>query len=405
MKIHEYQAKEILRRYGVAVPDGRVTGNAAEVAGLYKELGGGIVAIKSQIHAGGRGKGIVYDGEHPKTATKIQDGGVKVAKNEADAVNYGTNLVGNYLHTIQTGDIAKKVMKIYLEKGTDIGREFYLSILVDRAVCKPIIMYSTEGGMDIEEVAHKTPEKIFRLEVEPAIGLQPWQAREILFNLGAPAESMKQGADFLLKLWNAYYGEDAAMLEINPLVLTKTNQIIALDCKFTFDDNAMYRHPDAAKLHDPSEEDPLELKAAEFNLNYVRLDGNVGCMVNGAGLAMATMDIIKLAGEFPANFLDVGGGANATTVANGFRIILGDPNVKAIFINVFGGIVQCDRVANGIIQAAKDVNIHVPLVVRLKGTNADIAKEILAKSGLKILVADELKDGAEKVADAIRIGK
>lgn len=405
MKIHEYQAKELLRRYGVAVPDGRVADNAADLGRLYDELGGGIVAVKSQIHAGGRGKGIAYDGEDPKTAKKVQEGGVKVARTADEAKTYGGNLIGKYLVTHQTGGVGKKVQKVYLEKGTDIAREFYLSILVDRAVCKPIIMYSTEGGMDIEEVAAHTPEKIFRLEVEPAIGLQPWQAREILFNLGAPQESMKQGADFLLKLWNAYYSEDSAMLEVNPLVLTKTNQIVALDCKFTFDDNAMYRHPDAVKLHDASEEDPLELKAAEFNLNYVRLDGNVGCMVNGAGLAMATMDIIKLAGEFPANFLDVGGGANATTVANGFRIILGDPNVKAIFINVFGGIVQCDRVANGIIQAAKDVNIHVPLVVRLKGTNADIAKEILAKSGLKILVADELKDGAEKVAEAIRSGK
>jgi len=256
--------------------------------------------------------------------------------------------------------------------------------------------------MDIEEVAAHTPDKIFRLEVEPAIGMQPWQARKILYDLGAPAESMKQGVDFLLKLWKAYDEEDSAMLEVNPLVLTKDNQVVALDCKFTYDDNATYRHPDAAHLRDISEEDPLELRASEFNLNYVRLDGNVGCMVNGAGLAMATMDIIKLAGQEPANFLDVGGGANAQTVANGFRIILGDPNVKAIFINVFGGIVQCDRVANGIIQAARDVNIHVPLIVRLKGTSADIAKDILAKSGLAIQVGAELKDAADLVAASVK---
>jgi len=405
MKIHEYQAKEILRRYGVAVPEGRVTGNPAEIGKHYDELGGGVVAVKSQIQAGGRGKGIVYDGEDPAKAKKIQDGGVKVARSREEAEKYGSNILGNYLVTHQTGGTGKRVLKIYLEKGTEIARELYLSILVDRAVSKPIVLFSTEGGMDIEEVAEKTPDKIYRIEVEPAIGLQAWQAREILYKLGTPPESMKQGVDFLLKLWTCYDSEDAAMLEVNPLVVSKSNQIVALDCKFTYDDNALYRHPESLALRDITEEDPLELKASEFNLNYVRLDGNVGCMVNGAGLAMATMDIIKLAGEFPANFLDVGGGANAQTVSNGFRIILGDPNVKAIFINVFGGIVQCDRVANGIIQAARDVNIHVPLIVRLKGTNADIAKEILAKSGLAILVANELKDGADKVAEAIRGAK
>ncbi len=402
MNIHEYQAKQILKKHGVNVPEGRVTGNPGEIGQLYDELGGGIVAVKSQIHAGGRGKGIVYNGEDPAKAEKIQEGGVKVAKTREDAVKFGSNILGNYLVTHQTGGTGKRVMKIYLEKGTEIAREFYLSILVDRAVSKPIVLYSTEGGMDIEEVAAHTPEKIFRLEVEPAIGLQPWQARKILYDLGVPAEAMKQGVDFILKVWKSYDEEDSAMLEVNPLVLTKQNTMIALDCKFTYDDNATYRHPDAAHLRDISEEDPLELRASEFNLNYVRLDGNVGCMVNGAGLAMATMDIIKLAGQEPANFLDVGGGANAQTVANGFRIILGDPNVKAIFINVFGGIVQCDRVANGIIQAARDVNIHVPLIVRLKGTNADIAKEILAKSGLAIQVGAELKDAAELVAASVK---
>ena len=311
-------------------------------------------------------------------------------------------MIGNYLLTHQTGGAGKKVLKIYLEKGTDIARELYLSILHDRGLNKPIIMTSTEGGMDIEEVAEKSPEKIIKMPIEPAIGLQPWQARDILFQLNVPAEAMKQGVKFLLSLWKAYDEEDSSMLEINPLVITGQNELMALDCKFTYDDNALFRHPESSELRDTSEEDPLELKASEFNLNYVRLDGNVGCMVNGAGLAMATMDLIKLAGAEPANFLDVGGGANPTTVANGFRIILGDPSVKAIFVNIFGGIVQCDRVANGIVQAAKEVNITVPLVVRLKGTNADLARDILAQSGLPIIVAEELTDASTKVAEALK---
>ncbi len=403
MKVHEYQAKEILKRHGVNVPQGRVVEHAPDIGRFFDELQGPIVAVKSQIHAGGRGKGTIYDGENPQSAKKIQEGGVKVAKTRDEAVKFGSAMLGNYLQTIQTGGKAKKVYKIYLEKGTEIARELYLSILLDRSLCKPIVMASTEGGMDIEEVAHRMPEKIFKVPIEPAIGMQSWQAREILFRLKVPAEALKQGVDFLLKLWKCYEQEDASMLEINPLVLTKSNEIIALDCKLSFDENALYRHPDTEKLRDTTEEDPLELKAAEYNLNYVKLDGNVGCMVNGAGLAMATMDIVKLAGAEPANFLDVGGGANVETVSNGFRIILADPNVKAIFVNIFGGIVQCDRVANGIVEAAKNVHITVPLIVRLKGTNADIAKEILAKSGLKIEVADELKDGSEKVARAIGV--
>ncbi len=401
MKVHEYQAKELLRKYGVNVPEGRVVEDRAQIAPAFDALSGSIVAVKSQIHAGGRGKGVVYDGPDPKSAKKIQEGGVKVAKSRDEAVTYGGNILGNFLVTHQTGGHGKRVNKIYLEKGTDIAREFYLSILVDRAVSKPIIMASTEGGMDIEEVAAKTPDRIFRLVVEPNIGLQPWQARDILFRLGVPAETQKQGVAFLRALWNAYEGEDCSMLEINPLVLTKQNELVALDCKMDLDDNAMFRHAENAKLRDTTEEDPLELKASEFNLNYIKLDGNVGCMVNGAGLAMATMDIVKLAGAEPANFLDVGGNANPQTVANGFRIILGDPNVKAIFVNIFGGIVQCDRVANGIVAAAREVDIHVPLIVRLKGTNADKARDILNGSGVKIIVGQELGDSAEKVSKAI----
>ncbi len=401
MKIHEYQAKQILRKHGVNVPEGRVVERSDQIAAAFDELNAPIVAVKSQIHAGGRGKGVLYDGENPATAGKVQEGGVKVAKNRDEAVQYGSNMLGNYLVTHQTGGTGKKVLKIYLEKGTEIAKELYISILLDRSLSKPIIMASTEGGMDIEEVAEKSPEKIVKLPVEPAIGMQPWQAREILFKLGLPKETLKQGSQFLLKLWEAYNVEDASMLEVNPLVLTKSNELIALDCKMNFDDNALYRHKETMEMQDITEEDPLELEAAKYDLNYVKLDGNVGCMVNGAGLAMATMDIIKLAGAEPANFLDVGGGANVETVSNGFRIILSDPNVKAIFVNIFGGIVQCDRVANGIVEAAKLVNVHVPLIVRLKGTNAEQGKEILASSGLDIIGVDEMKEGAERVASAI----
>ncbi|MCB1324100.1 MAG: ADP-forming succinate--CoA ligase subunit beta [Spirochaetales bacterium] len=402
MKIHEYQAKAVLRKHGVNVPEGTVIGKAEEIGPAFDALKAGIVAIKSQIHAGGRGKGTLYDGADPKSAKKVQEGGVKIARNRDEATKYGAAMLGNYLHTIQTGDTGKKVLKVYMEKGTDIKKEFYLSMLLDRGLSRHIVMASTEGGMEIEEVAAKTPEKIIKLPIEAGIGMQPWQARHLLFRLGLPKESLKQGTKFLMSLWKAYEQEDASMLEVNPLVQTASDELIALDCKLTYDDNALYRHPDVAEMRDISEEDPLEVKASEFNLNYIKLDGNVGCMVNGAGLAMATMDIVKLAGAEPANFLDVGGGANVETVSNGFRIILGDPNVKAIFVNIFGGIVQCDRVANGIVEAARLVNISVPLIVRLQGTNAEIARDILAKSGLEITVATTLKDGAEKVGAAIK---
>ncbi|MFN3603389.1 MAG: ADP-forming succinate--CoA ligase subunit beta [Leptonema sp. (in: bacteria)] len=402
MKLHEYQAKEILRKYGVNVRPGKVVEKKEDLGKAYEEIGGAIVAVKSQIHAGGRGKGTLYDGEDPTKSKEVMKGGVKIAKTKEEVIEYGSKILGNYLVTHQTGGKGKKVLKVYLEKGTNIAREFYLSILHDRAINKPIIMASSEGGMEIEEVAAKYPEKIIKIPIEPAIGMMPWQAREILFRLNVPEETIKTGTSFLLNLWKAYDSEDSSLLEINPLVLSVENELVALDCKFSYDDNALFRHPEAKELRDITEEDPLELKASEYNLNYVRLDGEVGCMVNGAGLAMATMDLIKHAGSFPANFLDVGGGANPTTVANGFRIILEDPNVKAIFVNIFGGIVQCDRVANGIVQAAKDIKIHVPLIVRLKGTNADIAAKILADSGLPIIVANEMEDAAEKIKEVLK---
>ncbi|MDH5657637.1 MAG: ADP-forming succinate--CoA ligase subunit beta [Spirochaetia bacterium] len=401
MKLHEYQAKQILKKHGVNLPEGIAVTEIGMVEKACRELGIP-VAVKSQVHAGGRGKGKIYSGEDPSSSELLQEGGVKVATSAEDARKFTEAMLGNYIITHQTAGTGKKISTVYLEKGTEIAKEFYLSILVDRTVSKPIFMVSTEGGMDIEEVAAKTPEKIFKIEVEPALGIQPWQIRELLFHLEVPKEAHKQGAVFFKKLWKAYDEEDASMLEINPLVLTKTSELIALDCKLSIDDNALYRHPDTAAMRDITEEDPLEVEASEYNLNYIKLDGNVGCMVNGAGLAMATMDIVKLAGAEPANFLDVGGGANVETVSNGFKIILGDPHVKAIFVNIFGGIVQCDRVANGIVEAAKNVNITVPLVVRLRGTNADLAREILDKSGLSLKTAEELGEAAKLVAQSIQ---
>lgn len=401
MKLHEYQAKKILKKHGVSVPDGSVLTDLKEIEKILESFGS-IIAVKAQIHAGGRGKGRVLSTENPKTAAVIMEGGVKVAKSKEEASSFAEKMLGNFLQTHQTGDSAKQIKRVYFEAGCNIEKEFYLSILVDRSVSRPVIMISTEGGMDIEHVASTMPDKIHRIEVEPGIGLQGFQIREILFRLGLPAESHKQASDFLKRLWNVYDSEDASMLEINPLVLTKENELLALDCKLTIDDNALFRHPETSDLRDIDEEDPLEVQASKFNLNYIKLEGNVGCMVNGAGLAMATMDIIKLAGAEPANFLDVGGGANPETVSNGFRIILSDPGVKAILVNIFGGIVQCDRVANGIVEAAKMVKINVPLVVRLRGTNADIAKEILEKSGLKLQTAEELGEAARLVASSIK---
>ena len=383
MKIHEYQAKEVLRRHKVSVPFGVVIDKKEDGPKAFEEVSklSPVVVVKAQIHAGGRGKG----------------GGVKVTKTKDDALAAIDKILGMQLITHQTGPEGKKVLKVYLEQGIDIDKEFYISLLLDRSAKKTIVMASREGGMDIEEVAEKHPEKIIKIAIDTGVGLQPNQAREIAFSLGLSGDAIKSSVPFFIALYDAYMKEDCSLLEINPLILTKQNQIIAGDCKMTFDDNAGFRHADNLTFHDKTEEDPLELQAAEFNLNYVKLDGNIGCMVNGAGLAMATMDIIKLAGAEPANFLDVGGGANVVTVTNGFKIILGDPNVKAIFVNIFGGIVRCDRVAQGIVEAAKAVNISVPLMVRLKGTNAEEGKKILSDSGLTIVVADELLDAAEKI--------
>ncbi len=408
MKIHEFQAKELLRRHGVNVPEGQVVENVQEVKAVCHQLGSDKVVVKSQIHAGGRGKGKVYDGEDPHRSQLLLDGGVKVANSVAEAEKFVSHLLGGYLHTIQTGPIAKKVRRVYLEKVTEISKEYYLSLLFDRSIRKPVVMASTEGGMDIEQVAAQQPQKIIKLPIEPGIGMQPWQARYILFRLNLPQETLKQNSAFLIALWNCFLQEDANLLEINPLVLNDANQLVALDCKFTLDDNAAFRHPETVALRDLDEEEPLEVQASKYNLSYIRLNGNVGCMVNGAGLAMATMDIIKLAamdGVAPANFLDVGGSANVETVSNGFRIILADPNVKAIFINIFGGIVQCDRVADGIVEAAGQIDISVPLVVRLQGTNAAKARKILAAADLPIIAVETLQEGAEKVAAAVNNGE
>jgi succinyl-CoA synthetase beta subunit len=385
MKIHEHQGKDILKKYGVPVPIGFVAYSVAEAVEAAKRLPTPIAVVKAQIHAGGRGKG----------------GGVKVAKNIDEVREYASKILGMTLITHQTGPEGRLVKRLLVEQGVNIEKEFYAGIVLDRATSHNTIMVSTEGGMEIEKVAEENPEKIIKVSVDPAVGFRDYQARQLAFALGLKGEAFKQCIVFLKALYRAYEDSDASLFEINPLVLTKEQQMIALDAKVNFDDNALYRHPEYAELRDLDEEDPLEVEASRSNLNYIKLDGNVGCMVNGAGLAMATMDIIKLAGGEPANFLDVGGGANAETVASGFRIILSDPHVKAILINIFGGIVRCDRVANGVVEASRLVKPHVPIVVRLEGTNAIEAGVILEQSGLNFLVAKGLKDAAEKVTQAL----
>ena len=385
MKIHEHQGKDILKQFGVPVPQGYVAYSVEEAVEAAKKLPTQIAVVKAQIHAGGRGLG----------------GGVKIAKNIDEVRMYAAQILGMQLVTHQTGPAGQKVKRLLIEQGINIAKEFYAGIVLDRSTGQNVVMVSTEGGMEIENVAEESPEKILKAYVDPAVGFREFQARELAFGLGLSGESLKQCVKFLKLLYKAYEETDSALFEINPLVLTKEDQMIALDAKVDFDSNALYRHPEFAALRDLDEEDPLEVEASKSNLNYIKLDGNVGCMVNGAGLAMGTMDIIKLAGGEPANFLDVGGGANAETVSNGFRIILSDPNVKAILINIFGGIVRCDRVANGIIEASKLVKPHVPIVVRLEGTNAIEAGEILANSGLDFLVAHGLKEAAEKVTEAL----
>ena len=385
MKIHEYQAKEILRPYNVAVPEGSVATSADEAERIATELGGKVV-VKAQIHAGGRGKG----------------GGVKLATNPTEAREAASAILGMQLITHQTGPEGQKVKQVLVEKASDVEHEFYLGITLDRAQSKLVVMASKEGGVEIEQVAAETPEKILRETVDPGVGLLPFQATRIAFGLGFEGKQVRQAAGFILNLYKAFIGADCSIAEINPLVTTADGQVLALDAKINFDANALFRQPNLAELRDLDEEDELEVEASKFDLNYIKLDGNIGCMVNGAGLAMATMDIIKLSGAEPANFLDVGGGASAETVENGFRILLSDPNVKAILINIFGGIVRCDRVAEGVIQARKNIEVNVPLVVRLAGTNADVAAEMLEKSDMDFSVGHGLKDAAEKCASAIQ---
>jgi succinyl-CoA synthetase beta subunit len=403
MNVHEYQAKELLKRYQVPTQEGVAVSDVAEAVAAYNQIatqtGSKFAVVKAQIHAGGRGKGRMV--EVPEQS------GVSVVKSAEDAERVAKNILGNTLVTIQTGAAGKKVNKILVAQdmyydGPSDRKEFYLSILLDRTKKQNVIMYSTEGGMDIEEVAHNTPEKIFKEWVAPNMQLQGYQARNIAFNLGLSGDAFKNMVKFVTNLYNAYIGLDASMLEINPLFKSADDKIIAVDCKMDLDDNALMRHPDLKDMRDKAEEDPTEVEAGEFNLNYVKLDGNVGCMVNGAGLAMATMDMIKLAGGEPANFLDVGGTANAQTVEAGFRIIMKDPNVKAILINIFGGIVRCDRVASGVIEAYKNLgNISIPIIVRLQGTNAEVAKELIENSGLKVQSAILLSEAAQLVQDAI----
>lgn len=400
MKIHEYQAKELFKEYGIAVPDGVATSSVDEAVKAAEEMkarGTGLFVVKAQIHAGGRGKG---------RTVKNNAKGVILCKTIDEVREAAESLLGDTLVTIQTGDEGQKVKTIYVTDGVGIDKEFYLGILLDRAVSKNVIMVSTEGGVEIEKVAEETPEKIVKEWIEPGMDLQPNQARRLAFALGFEGDSFKKAVKLITALYRFYVEKDADMVEINPLVLTPEGDVLALDAKVTFDGNAMYRHKEIVALRDTAEENPVELEASKFGLNYIKLDGNVGCMVNGAGLAMATMDIIKLSGGEPANFLDVGGGANVETVKNGFRIILEDPNVKAILINIFGGIVRCDRVANGVIEAIKDPEIakkveDVPIIVRLQGTNAEEAKVIIDNSDLNVISAVLLKEAAEEVSKVL----
>ncbi|MCK5546359.1 MAG: ADP-forming succinate--CoA ligase subunit beta [Rhodospirillaceae bacterium] len=391
MNIHEYQAKTLLAGFGVAVPRGGVAYTAPEAEQVAKNLekemqGDPLWVVKAQIHAGGRGKG----------------GGVKVVKSIEEVLDTANNILGMQLVTHQTGPEGKEVKRVYIEEGCDIARELYLSMLVDRASSRITIMASTEGGMDIEEVAAKTPEKIIMEAIDPAVGIQGFNARNIAFGLGLEGKQVGSAVKLIMGLYKAFNALDASLVEINPLVVTGAGNVMALDAKMNFDDNALFRQKEVAELRDEDEEDPAELEAARHELNYIKLDGNIGCMVNGAGLAMSTMDIIKLHGGDPANFLDVGGGATKERVTTAFKLILSDPNVKGILVNIFGGIMRCDVIAEGVVAAAKEVSINIPLVVRLEGTNVDLGKEILSQSGLEIVSADDLGDAAEKVVVAVR---
>ena len=381
MKIHEYQGKELLRKFGVAVPRGIVARSSEEAYRAAQELASDVVVVKAQIHAGGRGKG----------------GGVKLAKSPEEAKAIAEKILGMNLITHQTGPEGREVRVLLIEEGLPIDKEFYLGIVLDRASGRPVFMASAAGGMDIEEVAAKTPELIMKETIDPAIGFRSYQARKLAFGLGLPAELIGQAVKFMQALYNAYEQMDASLMEINPFLLTKDGRLIALDAKVNFDDNALFRHKEFLDLRDLNEEEPLEIEASKFDLNYIKLDGNIACMVNGAGLAMATMDIIKLAGGEPANFLDVGGGASQERVEAAFRILLADENVKAVLINIFGGIVRCDMVARGVVEAAKNLGISVPVVVRLEGTNVEEGQRVIRESGMNFTVANGMKDAAEKV--------
>jgi len=395
MNIHEYQGKELLKGYGVAVLDGYVAWTPQEAEQAVAKLPGPVYVVKSQIHAGGRGAGKFEGDPNGK-------GGVRLAKSAAEVREAAEAMIGNTLITKQTGEAGRRVSRVYVEAGCDIKRELYLSLLIDRETSRVTIVASTEGGMEIEHVAETSPEKILRVAIDPASGLSSYHARKLAYGLGLEGKQISSFGKFVAAMYKAYVDLDIEIMEINPLVVTGAGDVVALDAKVSFDDNALYRHPELEKLRDEAEEDPKELEAAKYSLNYVALDGTIGCMVNGAGLAMATMDIIKLYGGSPANFLDVGGGATKERVTAAFKIILSDPNVEGILVNIFGGIMRCDVIAEGVIAAAREVSLGVPLVVRLEGTNVALGKEILAKSGLPILSADNLADAAEKVVRAVK---
>ena len=381
MKIHEYQGKAILARYGVPIPRGEVAFSKEEARSAASKLGSKVVVVKAQIHAGGRGKG----------------GGVKLARSVEEATELAGKILGMTLVTHQTGVEGRLVRRLLIEEGLDIKKEIYLGLLVDRASGAPVFMASAAGGMEIEEVARQNPAAILRETIHPALGLQPYQARKLAFGIGLSAEAAANAVPFFQSLYRAFVETDASLLEINPCIVTGDNRLVALDAKINFDDNALYRHKDLRELRDLDEEDPLEVEASKFGLNYIKLDGNVGCMVNGAGLAMATMDIIKLAGGAPANFLDVGGGASAEQVKNAFKILMSDPHVRGVFINIFGGILRCDVLATGVVNAARELQIKVPVVVRMEGTNVQQGQEILRASGLNFTIAQGMKDGAKKI--------
>lgn len=386
MNIHEYQAKDVLRKYGVATLKGKVAHSPEEAYTVAKEMGGSLWVVKAQIHAGGRGKG----------------GGVKIAKSLDEVRDLASKMIGMTLITHQTGPEGKKVGKVFIEQGCNIAKEYYVACLVDRGTGRVAMMASSEGGMDIEEVAEHNPKAIIKIDIDPAVGLIPFQARQLAFDIGFPQDVASKAAKFFMGLYAAFMGSDCSIAEINPLVLTKEGDVLCLDAKMNFDSNALYRHPKIVEMRDLAEEDPTEIEASKYDLAFIKLDGSIGCLVNGAGLAMATLDIIKLHGASPANFLDVGGGANKEKVTAAFKIILQDPNVKAILVNIFGGIMKCDVIAEGVIAASKEVGLKVPLIVRLEGTNVELGKKLLRESGLNITPADDLTDAAKKAVAAAK---